>query len=316
VGVAPPPPQNPPQFDEIGTIFEQRGVLTPRHSVVVEPSLQYSHSSSNRIVLVGYTIIPAITVGLIDTRAIESNTVVAALSLRYGITGRFEGEVKIPYVYRTDSATTQTVNSPVPDGVFNAEGHGLGDVEFGVRYQFTRPGDPGAILIGGLRAKSRTGRDPFHVPVSGQGEGAGGTGLPTELPTGSGFWGLQGGITAVVPSDPAVFFGSVSYLWNFRRSIRTMGTIDPGDVIGVNFGFGVSLNERTSFSIGYDHSVVETTTLDGKRLGNSMTTQVGSLGLGVAYKWSEKTNLNVSLSAGLTEAAPDVQFMVRFPTDL
>ena len=38
---------------EVAPIFDQPGVLTPKGRFVLEPSLQYSYSSSNRIALVG-----------------------------------------------------------------------------------------------------------------------------------------------------------------------------------------------------------------------------------------------------------------------
>ena len=44
-----------------------------------------------------------------------------------------------------------------------------------------------------------------------------GTGLPLEMPTGTGFNSAQAGLTWLYASDPAVFFGGVSYLHNFPR---------------------------------------------------------------------------------------------------
>src|SRR3546814_12021787 len=44
-----------------------------------------------------------------------------------------------------------------------------------------------------------------------------GTGLPLELPTGSGFAAVQPRVTWLYASDPVVFFGSFSYLHNFKR---------------------------------------------------------------------------------------------------
>ena len=74
------------------------GVLTPKGSLVLEPSLQYAHSTSNRVALVGFTIIPALTIGLIDIRGVNRNTLIPALTARYGLTNRMELEVKVPYV--------------------------------------------------------------------------------------------------------------------------------------------------------------------------------------------------------------------------
>jgi len=70
VGQAPAPPQDdkPPA---VAPISDQPGVLTPRGALVVEPSYQYSYSSVERVDLIGYTIIPAILIGLIDAREVH-----------------------------------------------------------------------------------------------------------------------------------------------------------------------------------------------------------------------------------------------------
>ena len=320
-GNASPTPQvgRPPEQQQVKpplestAIFEQSGVLTPRNTFVIEPSLQYAHSSTYRVALVGYTVIPSINVGYIDIRNVERNTFVAALSFRYGITNYLEVETKIPYVYRTDSTSTQPTDQKNPPNVFEADGDGLGDIEFGLRYQVNRPKAGSPYYIFGLRAKSNTGKDPFEVPTDPNTTSvSGGIGLQTELPTGSGFWAVQPSLSAVYPSDPVVFFGSVSYLWNIDRS-TPIGRIDPGDIIGFNFGMGLGLNEKASFSIGYDHSTVGKVKKNGEVLAGSMVSQVGSLIIGYAYKYSETTNINVSIAAGLTEAAPNVQLTLRVP---
>lgn len=306
--VGAPPPQQEPKAVAATAIFEQSGILTPKNHFVVEPSLQYAHSSSNRVAVLGYTIVTsAAVVGLIDIRDVEDNSFVAALAVRYGITNRFEAEVKVPYVYRTDTSRTTDSAKTAPDTVFSADGNGIGDIEFGLRYQINQPVGDGAYFIAGLRAKSNTGKDPFEVPIDPT------TKLETELPTGSGFWGIQPSLTVIYPSDPAVLFGSISYMWNMSRDIGNYGKVDPGDVIEVNFGLGFALNEKTSLSIGYDHCTVGRVKTNGQLLQETMITQVGSLLIGYSYRYSDKTSFSLSLGAGLTQAAPDVQLTLRVP---
>jgi len=306
VGVRPPEPES--SAIDATAIFEQGGALTPKGMLVVEPSFQYSHSSSNRVALVGYTIIPSVTIGLIDIRNVESNTLIGALDLRYGITSRLEVEAKLPYVYRSDSSASQAAGSQNQNltNVFSADGEGIGDLEFGLRYQLNRA-TSGVYYVASIRAKSNTGKNPFEVPVDAA------TGLETELPTGSGFWGVQPGITVIIPSDPAVFFGSMSYMYNIPRNISGVGRIDPGDIVGFNFGLGFALNEKTSVSFGYDHSVVGRVRKDDDLLPGTMMLQIGTLLLGYSHKYSDKLSFCVSLGAGLTDAAPDVQLTLRVP---
>src|SRR5476649_910633 len=93
----------------VAPLFEQPGVLTPRGKLVLEPSMQFGYSSSNRVVLVGYTIIPALLIGLVDVREVKRNTLTGAVSLRYGLSNRAELELKLPYVYRSDSTVSREI---------------------------------------------------------------------------------------------------------------------------------------------------------------------------------------------------------------
>jgi uncharacterized coiled-coil protein SlyX len=313
----------PPQ---IAPIFEQPGILTPRGKLILEPSGMYSYSSSNRVALIGYTIVPALLIGLVDVREVKRNTTTAALTARYGITNRFEVEARVPYVYRSDSTVSREVGTGTStDQVFEASGKALGDIELGARYQLNDGGADKPYYVGSLRLKTRTGRDPFQVTTDCVQRCVGnttGTGLPLELPTGSGFYSLQTGLTWLFPSDPAVFFGSFSYLYNFRRNdvsrkviggTEFLGSVDPGDIIGFNFGMGLALNEKSTFSIGYDHSSVARTQQNGVVVPGSVRTELGTLLLGYSYRLNEKRSLNISVGAGLTRDTPDLTLTVKMP---
>mgnify|MGYP006144823867 CR=1 FL=1 len=58
----------------------------------------------------------------------------------------------------------------------------------------------------------------------------------------------------------------------------------PGGVIGFNFGMGLGLNEKSSFSIGYDHSSVGRLRLNGAATPDSVRVQLGTLVLGYSYR--------------------------------
>ena len=316
-------PESQGRAPTVAPIFEQPGVLTPKGKGVLEPSLQYSYSSSNRIALVGYTVIPAILIGVIDVREVKRNTVNATLTGRYGLTNRFEVEARLPYVYRSDASIGREIlQGAATNNTFNASGHGIGDAEVTARYQFNDGGVDKPYFVGSLRFKSRTGKDPFEVETATNILGLR-DGVQTSLPTGSGFYGLQPAITALFPSDPVVFFGTVSYLHSFGRSNvvrqtdagpQDLGTVQPGGVIGFNFGMGLGLNEKSSFSIGYDHASVGKTKQNGMAAADSVRVQLGTLLLGYSYRLSSQRTLSVSLGAGLTRDTPDVSLTVRLPT--
>lgn len=310
---------------EVAPIFEQPGVLTPKGRFVFEPSLQYSYSSSNRIALVGYTIIPAILIGVIDVREVKRSTFTGTLTGRYGLTNRLEVEARLPYVYRSDTSVGREIlQGEATNSAFDASGSGLGDIEFTARYQFNDGGVDKPYYVGSLRLKTRTGTDPFEVETSTNIVGLR-DGVQIKPPTGSGFYSLQPALSVLYPSDPAVFFGSVSYTHSFKRSNVTrltssgpedLGEIAPGGIFGFNFGMGLALNEKSSFSIGYDHSSIGKTKQNGVAAADSVRVQLGTLLLGYSYRLNSQRSLGVSLGVGVTRDTPDVTMTVRIPMTL
>ncbi len=313
VGQRPPKPEVD-TAPAVAPIFDQPGVLTPRDNLIVEPSLQYSYSSNYQVALVGYTIIPAIHIGLIDIRGVNNSTWIAALTARYGLTNRLEVEAKVPYVYREQSSVTRPLGvGAAQESVFDADGYGIGDIELAMRYQFEHSGGNEPYYIAGLRIKSRTGKDPFDIPFKTL---PGGQQMPGELATGSGFWAIQPSFSLVYPTDPAVLFGGANFTWNIERDVGGgRGTVHPGNAVGLNIGMGIALNERTSFSLGFEHTWVEKPSATGGSLAFPAATsvQLATLMTGFSYRLTDKTSVNLSVGAGLTEDTPDVQVTLRVP---
>ncbi|MGY4514701.1 hypothetical protein [Lysobacter sp. HA18] len=332
VGRAPTEEATRPQ---VAQIFDQPGVLTPHGKFVVEPSLQLGYSASDRVALIGYTIIPAILIGLIDVRQVKATVATATLTGRWGVTNRFELEGRVPYLYaNTDTISREIFTGSATDRVFNTHGSGIGDVEMTARYQFNQGGPDKAYWVGWLRYKSRTGKDVFEVPtdcVTRCVDNATGTGLPLELPTGTGFQSLQPGVTWLYASDPVVFFGGFSYLHNFERhnvsrtvltgapdgfpqtTTDPIGDIKAGDVLGFNVGLGLALNEKAALSFGYDHSWVDNIKQNGETLPGSARLMLGTLLVGASYTFNQHASLNISLGVGVTRDTPDTTFTVRLP---
>ena len=314
----------------IAPLFEQPGVLTPRGKAVFEPSLQYGYSSNNRVALVGYTVIPALLIGLVDVREVKRHTFTAALTGRLGLSNRFEVEARLPYVYRSDSTISREIfTGAASESAFDTSGRSMGDVELTGRYQINEGGATTPYLIGSLRFKSRTGKDPFEVVTDCVTRCIGnttGTGLPIDLPTGSGFYSLQPGLTWLFPSDPAVFFGSFSYTHNFKRTdisrrvlngdSEFIGTVEPGPILGMNFGMGLALNDKSSFSLGFDLNSVGRTKQNGVTVSGSVRTNLATMLLGYSYRYNDKTSFSVSVGAGLTRDTPDLTLTLRMPMSL
>ncbi len=324
VGQAPVADTHPPA---VAPIFDQPGVLTPRHKFVVEPYFQFSYSSQNQISLVGYTIVPALLIGLINVSEVKTTTLTGGVALRYGLTNRMELEVRVPYVYQTnDTVAREPFVGTAANTTISSNGHGLGDVEATLRYQFNQGGPDKFYYIGWLRLKSATGKSPFDVVtdcvVSCVVGTTANTGLPLQQPTGSGFLAIQPGLTWLFPTDPVVFFGNFSYLHSFGKDesltlrdgqTEFLGKIQPGDIWGFNIGMGLALNEKASVSIGYDQSIVLPTSQNGQTVPGSVRVVLGTLLIGYSYRLSPTTTLNFSIGAGLTRDTPDLTLTLRVP---
>jgi len=178
------------------------------------------------------------------------------------------------------------------------------------------------FYVAGLRLKTRTGKDQYEVAYDTD------FNLPKELPTGSGFYSLQPSLSMVLPADPVVFFGGINYTWNIKRDVnasipftnssgtvttRSIGEVDPGDSLGLNVGMGLGLNERSSFSLSYEHTWIDKTRLDGKVADGSMWVQLATLQAGFSYRLNKRTNFNLSIGAGLTDDTPDTTVTLRLP---
>jgi hypothetical protein len=320
VGEAPPTPQAPAQPAQV---FDEPTALTPRGHFVFEPSAQYVHSTNNQVALVGYTILPAITIGLINIERVESNLDNFSLTGRYGITPRLELEVRVPYVVAdTTTETRPLATASTTNEFFNASGSDIGDVEVALRTQLNHFNGDNAVYLASLRFKTHTGTNIFEEPIDPD------TGLQTKIPTGSGFNSVQGGVTFLKPSDPAVFFGGVAYTKSFSRYIDVnYGYVYPGNILDLNLGMGMAINDKASLSIGYQHSVVSQTDQQFTGPADDQTTvnqsqyaitkigtiQIGTLRFGISYQLSKDTYLNTTIGIGVTRDSPDLEATVRLP---
>jgi hypothetical protein len=303
------------------TVFDQRSLLTRRGQLVLEPSLAVAHASSTEVAIEGLTIIPALVIGLINVSQVQRDITTAAVSLRYGLNDRAEFTFKLPWLHVEESIRERRAFDASPVDILNdSAGTGPGDMEAGLNVQLTNGLGEGVESILNLRVRAPTGEDPFEIrqrPLTDSDGTAIGT-VFEEQPTGNGFWGIQPGLSFLYASDPAVLFGNLSWQFNLPddKGDAAGGRIDPGDALGFGFGIGFALNDKTSFSLGYDHSVVYETKIDqdndqvDARFNHL---HAGSLLVGLSHAVTPERGVNLSLGIGATENAPDVQLTVRSP---
>ena len=318
VGQAPVVEQ--PQQPEVQAIADIGGVLTPRGRLVIEPSLQYSHSGVNRLTFRGIEILSTLLIGVFSAEEAERDIWTAALTGRLGVTDRLELELRVPYVYRDDTltATVPTIENQSPEIERDLSGSGLGDIEITARYQLNRGHNGWPFFVGNLRYKSVTGDGPFDIARDSDG-------IEQELATGSGFHAIEPSVTALFPSDPAVFFANLGYLYNMSDSVNKqvsddlwVGKVDPGDAVRLSFGMAYAINPRASFTLGFKNDFIDRTKTEyfddnGRGTLSSRTLNVGSLLLGWSYQLNPDVSVNLGLELGVTDDAPDTVLTLRVP---
>ena len=299
--------QEPPPNDISQAVLPQGvNILTRPGHIVFDSAFTYVESSSNLLVFRGVEIVPGVEVGAIDANNTVRSQEALTETLRYGIAPRLEVEAVVPYLWGYDRVTEATQrNNQVTETEF-LRGSGLGDVEFTGRYQITDGRDGGPIVVGTLRVKPPSGIGPFDLKYDQYG-------AALSLPTGSGFWGVEPSINALIPTDPVVIFLSVGYLYNFRTNVDKIigstfvGPVDPGGSIDTALGFALALNQHFSFSLGFKDSYIFSTTeyLNGDR-ERSEGLQVGSLLLGQSFNLTDRATIAVNFEFGVTSDAPNL----------
>jgi len=271
-----------------------------------------------------------VLVGVFDINESRQDVLTAALVSRFGVTNRFELNARIPYVHRSDASVLSPVSAAPGSSTgkrdYSVDADGLGDIDFGMRYQLTDGKNGQPYIIAGLQVLTPSGTNPFDV-------GRDELGNARRAATGAGFWGVSPNLTALMPTDPAVLFGTIGYTYNFGRDIdRYVGDtlierVTPGGEPSFSLGVGLSLNERTSVSFGYAHTWsfgTETTirvrdssqgtpVLSDPINSTTRDLQLARYMFGVSYRINEHTTLNWNLEVGATDDAADVRTTFRIP---
>jgi hypothetical protein len=306
----PPTPQEPerpkPQKPLEQLLLEQGAILLRRGTLQVEPSIDYSHFSSDRVAISGLTIFEAIIIGLIQVDKLDRDLVTGTLTTRYGLLDRVQVEAKVPYVYRHDRETLAVGTGEERERTI--DGHGIGDVEASILGQAFIGTEVLPDVILKLRGRFPTGRSPFDVETE---QTPGGTRLK-ELPTGAGFYTINPGITLVWRIDPVVFFVGGSYSFNLAREFGGFGKVDPGDTVEFFAGLNLAVSDRVAVNMSFVNQRTGSTKQDGdSRSGTSFTDARLIFGSSIAVR--PNMSLLLSVGAGLTRESPDYSVTFSIP---
>jgi hypothetical protein len=281
------------------------GLLLPSGTVEIDNTTSYFSSTTDRINIDGFALLPVLVVGDIASQRVRKDLLLPTFSTRLGLPGKLQFDAYIPYGYQLNR-TVDVNNTQTSQSTF-----GLGDIMFGMSRQLSVEHGRIPDLLANVRFKTTTGVDSFNLNSS-------------QTALGTGFYAVQGNLTMAKSNDPVVFFGNLSYTANLNGThsipandpdnpgAMVPGHFKPGDSVGFQLGSILSLNPETSMTIGWDQRFTRATTLNDKTVPASFLVE-GSLRLGASYLYAPGRTLDLSFGVGLTPDTPNLQFSVGLP---
>ncbi|KVM10197.1 hypothetical protein WL05_14705 [Burkholderia ubonensis] len=344
VPVNPPPPAGPGAA-ETGAIGTTQKAAEPTRTAAEEAVAQREHAplfehkltidwgisdtyyDRRQLQLSGFLALDAIFLGNLNLGQTKSHQLMSDVDVRYGLTERISVDADVPYMYRTSTFMNGGAGgaaNTLSDTSVNS--HALGDVNFGLYYQFVKEHGSVPDIVGSLRVKAPTGTSPFGIKLLQADPNNTNLVAPSKLPTGTGFWSITAGVSVLKTYDPVVLFGSVSYTYNVARSFSdissVVGQTQPakvklGDIVQFGGGVALAFSERDSASIAYTMAIEPSTRTQApggswQRVPGSQTT-ASTLGFGLNHVFNKHLTMNASVAIGLTPDAPNFVVGLRFP---
>ncbi len=277
------------------TSVDKQYTLIRRNQMQFSYDLTYSYIGQEKIV----TDLAGGGVSLFNIENTSSHTITNTFSADYGLFDNLTGNVTLPVLSRySDSGSAS--------GVSNS----LGDISLGGRYQplEAKRDAPGLTVTGNVRLP--TGRSPFKI-IAGSGQA-----------TGSGVTAFSAGLNVNRIVDPVALFGSLSTTISLPAShlyqvngTRILTKVQPGASVGFGLGFAYALSYDISTTMSFQEAISAGSKLhfaDGLVAKTTMQTSA-ILNMGLGYKVSPKTTVNLSVGIGLTADSPNLTVGLNLP---
>lgn len=190
--------------------------------LTLEPGFTYNRYDRSQVVLSGFLALDAIFLGNIAVQGVASDTIRYDMSARYGVSARLNLNLTVPFSQRT--TTYQKGGAGGSSAIIGeadiSSSPTLGDVAFGFSYRLAqeKTGRPDTVWSMGFNAP--TGKHPYGVKtttidLAGEDNQLE---VPSDVPTGSGVWGVNTGLSFVKSYDPAILFANLGYTYTHPGS--------------------------------------------------------------------------------------------------
>ena len=277
------------------TAVDKQYTLIRRGQLQVSYDLNYSYIGQEKIV----TDIGIGGLTLFEIENVSSHTITNSFSADYGILNNLTGNITLPLISKYAEARGHS-------GVSNS----IGDISLGARWQplEARRDQPNLTFTSNVRLPS--GRSPFKI-IAGSGEA-----------TGSGVTAISAGLNVNRIVDPVALFGSLNITGSLPakdlfqlNGTRTLTRVQPGQSVGFGVGFAYALSYGISTTMSFQEAISAGSKLrfaDGLETKTSMQTSA-MLNLGLGYRVSPKTTVNLSVGIGLTTDSPNLSVGLNLP---
>jgi hypothetical protein len=260
------------------TLVREGGLVLPEWSMEIEPRYIYRYRGSNSLQLATLS-----GQQVIAQQDIKRDISEVSLALRAGLPWTSQLDFRLPYIF--DRQEIATAGS----GTQKHHRSGLGDIELGLTKSLTQERGWMPDLLTALNWKSKTGG--------------------TE--TGSGFHGIQTGLTAVKRLDPLAFFGTVAYTWNLSDK-QAGNDVDPGNSVLIRLGNILATSPETSLRAVLEINRFGKTELNRRKLAGSDPV-VAMFEFGLATVVLPRMLLDIRAGIGLTSDSPDFRLDLALP---
>lgn len=225
------------------------------------------------------------------------------ISFDYALLNNLTMSANIPFVYKYDRVGTSAAK----------EATDLGDVSLGLTVQPIKAGGiiPPIIFSGSVSLP--TGSSPYEVDQN------------NTLATGSGLYGVSGGVSVSKVLDPVVGYGSLGYSYTLPKSgldqywskTETLTEVEPGSSASLAFGFGYALSYQVNINMGaqLSYSFGSKYTINDNETYESGSSLSAAFNIGTGWRVTPARSMYISLAVGLTNSDSDFSLNFRLPFD-